>query len=327
MEVQLVSESLENDSGYLLEARKKVLEQQGYRLVGGHSAIKTCHYCSASIKGKNVCYKNTFYGIKSWRCIQATVTLDFCNLRCQWCWRDISYTFPKNAAFNDDPNDIFEGFIREHKKAVMGYVGSKNAERKRALEALAPKHVALSLTGDACMYSRLPELIDTINSNNMTSFLVTNGTFPLMVERLISRQPTQIYVTLPAPDEETYLKATNPMAKDGWNKIKRSLSLLKRFDRSVVRLTLAKGMNFHNPKGYSEMLKDIDVDFIELKSAMPIGYASYRMSREQMPSHEEIKDFASEIEKLTDYRLADEKKESRVVLLMKPDNKRRYLDL
>ena len=327
MEVQLVDKNLGNDSKYLLEARKKALEQQGYRLVGSHSAIKTCHYCSASIKGKSVCYKNTFYGIKSWQCIQATVTLDFCNLRCQWCWRDISYTFPKNTAFNDDPKDIFEGFIREHEKAVIGYVGSKNADKKRALEALKPKHVALSLTGDACMYQRLPELIDAINANNMTSFLVTNGTFPSMVKKLTEHQPTQIYVTLPAPDEETYLKATNPMAKDGWNKIEKSLRLLKNFDRSVVRLTLAKGMNFHNPKGYSEMLRDIDVDFIELKSAMPIGYASYRMSREQMPSHEEIKDFASEIAKQTDYKLTDEKKESRVVLLMNPGNKKRYLAL
>lgn len=327
MEVQIVNESPESDSKHSLEARKKALEQQGYRLVGNHSAIKTCHYCSASIKGRNVCYKNTFYGIRSWQCIQATVTLDFCNLRCQWCWRDISYTFPKSVAFNDDPKDIFEGFIREHKKAVIGYTGSKNADKKRALEALTPRHVALSLTGDACMYQRLPELIDMINSNSMTSFLVTNGTFPSMVERLVSRQPTQIYVTLPAPDEETYLKTTNPMAKDGWNKIKKSLSLLKSFDRSVVRLTLAKGMNFHDPKGYSEMLKDIDVDFIELKSAMPIGYASYRMSREQMPSHEEIKDFASKIAKQTDYKLTDEKKESRVVLLMKPNNKKRYLEI
>ncbi len=325
MEIQLVEQRLENGDKYLIESRKKVLGQQGYRLIGSHSAIKTCHYCAAAIKGKNVCYKNTFYGIKSWQCIQATVTLDFCNLRCQWCWRDISYTFPKNDQFKDPPDMIFEGFIREHRKAVVGYVGSKNAKKNRALEALKPKHIALSLTGDACMYSRLPELIDIINSSGMTSFLVTNGTFPSMVEKLLNHQPTQIYVTLPAPDEETFLKTTNPMAKDGWDKIKRSLDLLKEFNRSVIRLTLVKGMNFCNPQGYADILRDTDVDFIELKSAMPVGYASYRMLPEQMPLHEEIKDFALEIEKRTDYKFVDEKKDSRVVLLMKPENKKRYL--
>ncbi len=330
MEIQVVTERNKEElkpKNYLLEARRKVLEKQGYRLVGNHSAIKTCNYCAAAIKGKNVCYKNTFYGISSWRCIQATVTLDFCNLRCQWCWRDISYTFPRQNQFSDPPQEIFEGFIREHRNAVIGYLGNPNADAKRAQESLKPKHIALSLTGDACMYQQLPELIDTINSNDMTSFLVTNGTFPDMVEKLVQHQPTQMYITLPAPDEETYLRATNPMAKDGWNKIKRSISLLKRFNRSVIRMTLAKGWNFHDPQGYADLINSADFDFLELKSAMPVGYAAFRMTYEQMPTHEEIKDFASQIEKLTDYRLVDEKKESRVVLLTKPGNKKRYLEL
>ncbi len=312
---------------YLLEARRKVLESQGYRLVGNHSAIKTCHYCSAAIKGKNVCYKNTFYGISSWRCIQATVTLDFCNLRCQWCWRDISYTFPKQNQFNDNPQDIFEGFIREQKKAVIGFLGNKKADCARAYESMKPKHVALSLSGDACMYNRLPELIDIINSNGMTSFLVTNGTFPVMIKKLIKRQPTQLYITLPAPDEETYLRATNPMAKDGWSKIKKSLSMLHHFNRSVVRMTLAKGWNFHNPEGYAGLINSADFDFLELKSAMPVGYASFRMSYDQMPTHAEITAFARKLQDLTDYRIVDEKKDSRVVLLTKQNSKRRMLDL
>ena len=36
-------------------------------------------------------------------------------------------------------------------------------------------------------------------------------------EKLIKHQPTQLYITLPAPDEKTYLKCCKPLIKDGWN--------------------------------------------------------------------------------------------------------------
>ena len=58
-----------------LEIRRKFLEKQGYRLVGKHSAIKLCYYCKSSLKDNGDCYKNKFYGINSWKCIQASVTL------------------------------------------------------------------------------------------------------------------------------------------------------------------------------------------------------------------------------------------------------------
>ena len=65
-----------------LRIRRKYLAKQGYRIIGNHSAIKLCHFCKSSIKGNGSCYKHTFYGINSWQCIQASVTLDVCNLRC-----------------------------------------------------------------------------------------------------------------------------------------------------------------------------------------------------------------------------------------------------
>mgnify|MGYP001578873464 CR=1 FL=1 len=69
------------------------------------------------------------------------------------------------------------------------------------------------------------------------------------------------------------------------------------------------------------------VKFLEVKAGMSIGYARYRISYEQMPTHEEIKDFALEIARLNKLKLIDEKKESRVVLLMKEDFKGRKLDI
>ncbi len=329
-EPEVIKKYLDNNHvlDITLDARKKELIQQGYRLIGSHSAIKVCHYCKESIRGKNVCYKNTFYGIKSWQCIQASVTLDFCNLRCEWCWRNIEYNFPKNTEFKDSPEFIVDGFIKAHTDIIKGFQGNKNANQLRVKESQKPKHVALSLTGDACMYPRLPELIEEIHKRDMTSFLVTNGTFPDMVEKLIKHQPTQIYITLPAPNENIYNKVCRPFADGGWQKILKSLSLLKNFQRSVIRLTLAKGMNMLNPEEYAELIKDIDFDFLELKAAMPIGPAQYRMTFDNMPYHKEIVDFAEKIGKITDHKIISEKEESRVVLMTKNGkDKKRFLEL
>ena len=192
---------------------------------------------------------------------------------------------------------------------------------------MKPKHVALSLTGDACMYPRLPELIDEIHNNGMTSFLVTNGTFPNMLRKLIDHRPTQIYITLPAPDEKTFEEVCKPLGPNGWERIMESISLLKNFDRSVIRLTLGKGWNFKDPEKYAEIFNKTEFRFLELKSAIPIGGARYRMGYEQMPAHDEIRDFAEEIEKLTKFKIVDEQKESQVVLMCKEDNKERLLKL
>ena len=310
----------------ITDERKKFLEKQGYRIVGNHSAIKTCPYCSTAMKGNDVCYKNTFYNIASWRCIQATVTLDLCNLRCRWCWRDINYGTTNGTMFTDKPEDIVEGLISEHKNILMGFYGNKNIIKERLQETMEPKHIALSLTGDACLYSKLPELVDEIHRNNMTSFVVTNGTITPMVKKLINHQPTQLYITLPAPNKETYLKMCNPISSNyGWENILESLYLLKSFKRTAIRLTLVKNMNMFNPEEYALHLADKEFNFLELKSAMPIGDAKYRMEYSEMPTHEEIKKFAEKICSINQWKIIDEKPESKVVLVMKEDREDRFL--
>jgi len=302
--------------------RKKRLEELGYRLVGKHSAIKVCLWCKQAIRGVNTCYKHKFYGIDSWRCIQSSVSLDACTLRCNWCWRDVKYsqTEIKNP---DKPKFILDGLIKEQREILMGFFGSKTADKKRLNEAMEPKHVALSLTGETCLYPLLPELIKEIHSRGMTSFVVSNGTVPSMVKKLTKQQPTQFYITLPSPTKELFKKSCNPLIDVAWDNIQESLGLLGKFDRGTIRMTLAKDMNMLYPEKYAELLKGVDFKFLELKAAMPVGFAKYKMRYEQMPLHSEIKDFAEKICKQNGWKIIDEKKESRVVLVMKDDVERK----
>lgn len=304
------------------DLRKQELEKQGYRIVGKHSAIKICTWCKKSIRGEGICYKNAFYGINSWRCIQMSPWFA-CTHRCVFCWRDVRENLvPKEV---DSPKNIVDGCIKEQTAILQGFGGNEKRDKEKYKEALKPLHFAISLTGEPCLYPKLPELVDEIHSRGMTTFIVTNGTVPEMLKKLINHQPTQLYITLPAPDKATYLKTCNPLDESSWDKIQESLALAKEFKRSCFRLTLVKNVNMINPEGYAEIIKKADPSFVEAKAYMWVGHSRERLEQKNMPLHEEIVEFAKQIAEASGWKIIDEKPESRVVLLMKEDREDRLL--
>lgn len=313
----------------LTEKKRLELEKQGYRIVGNHSAIKICGWTRNSLRNRGLCYKNTFYGIQSWRCVQMSPALQHCNFRCWHCWRDIATASREWDGPIDDPKDIVDGCIFEHVKILMGFQGNKNANKKRVKEMKLPLHFAISLTGEPTMYPRLPELIDEIKKRGMTSYLVTNGSYPKMIEKLIGHEPTQFYITLAAPYEEMFLKTTNPLTKESWQLFNKTLELMKKLNcRRVLRLTLTKGHNMYEPEKYGEFIKSLEgsYDFVEVKGYVHVGYAMQRNTKENMPTHDEIKDFSEKLAKAANLKYIDEKPESSVVLLMKKDFKGRIME-
>lgn len=298
------------------------LEKLGYRFVGSrrHSAVKICEWCRNAIRHKtkterDYCYKQKFYGIQSHRCLQMSPAAFWCSLNCLHCWRTLRFKVPKQAEW-DEPKQILDESVNAQKKLLEGFWGSECNKRKLK-EAMQPNQVAVSLIGEPCYYPNLPEFVDEIKSRNMTAYVVSNGTLPEMIEKLIDRQPTNMYITLPAPDEKIFKKACLPIVKDGWQKIMKSLLLLKEFDCSVIRLTLVKDLNFIYPERYAEIIDKTEADFIEVKSFMSVGGARERLAYSRMPLHSEIKTFAEEIEKHSSYKIINEKTDSRVVLLRK----------
>ncbi|MDD5416570.1 MAG: 4-demethylwyosine synthase TYW1 [Candidatus Aenigmarchaeota archaeon] len=296
---------------------KKRLEKMGYRFGGKnkHAAVKICEWTRESLRGKGVCYKEKFYGIKSHRCLQMAPGVNSCNHKCAFCWRDINITNPKWNGPIDEPEVILNKLIEEQRKLLMGFKGFDKTDMKKFKEAMEPNQVAISLAGEPCLYPKLPELVDLINNRKMTSFLVTNGTIPEMVKKLEKHQPYQLYVTLAAPNEEIYKKTCGPMIKNGWKKIMKTLSLLKKFKRTVIRLTLCKNLNMINPEEYAKIIEKAKPKWIECKAYMSIGYSRDRLGPAYMPTHEEIKKFAKEIEKHSSYKIVGDQKASRVVLL------------
>ncbi|HLC77139.1 MAG TPA: 4-demethylwyosine synthase TYW1 [archaeon] len=310
-----VDASLVKEREAKLDFMRQKTTQMGYRFVGRHSAIKICNWTKESIRGKNVCYKNKFYGIESNQCVQMTPAMFFCTFNCLHCWRNFDYMLPKNEEW-DDPKQVLDNCIEAQVEILQGFYGNPKADKEKLDKAMIPQHVAISLSGEPTLYPMLPEFIDEIMGRGMTAFLVTNGTRPEMVERLLEHQPTNLYVSFYGTNPEMYKKAAVPMEKNFWENVNQSLRMLGKFDcNTVARLTLAKGVNFTDPKGYAEIIDKSGTKFIEVKGFMAVGGSRRVMKYEDMPLHSEIQQFAAEIESNSSYRIISEKADSRVVLL------------
>ena len=55
-------------------------------LPGSHSGVKLCRWTKSMLRGRGGCYKHSFYGIESHRCMETTPSLACAN-KCVFCWR------------------------------------------------------------------------------------------------------------------------------------------------------------------------------------------------------------------------------------------------
>lgn len=294
-----------------------LLKKQGYALAGRHSAVKTCLWLRHAMNDQGFCYKSRFYGVQSHRCLQMTPTL-MCNQRCLFCWRPTEVQVPMPGEW-DSPEKIVEESIACQRKLITGFGGSPNALRERWLEGNEPNNVAISLSGEPTFYPYLPELIEEYEKRGFTTFLVTNGTVPSMLAKV---NPSQLYMSLDAPDLETYLRVCQPKSPALWDRINESLEVMKeKRSRTVIRTTLVKGENMFNPEGYAELIKRASPDFVEIKAYMHLGFSRLRLDRSAMPTHAEVLEFSKELAKHLGYDITDESDISRVVLLSKDGKK------
>ncbi|MFN4133751.1 MAG: radical SAM protein, partial [Candidatus Hadarchaeales archaeon] len=200
----------------LEKSKVEALENAGYRIIGEHrhSAVKVCHWTKKSLLDQGVCYKEKFYGaelgVRSHLCLQLTPSIPFCDHRCIYCWRDTEITIPEWRGEVDEPAAILDHAISAQRLLLSGFGGNPKVNRKKFMEAQKPRHCAISLAGEPTIYPKLSGLIEECKKRGMSSFLVSNGLHPEALERL--RPPTQLYISLIAPDGETYRDVCRPVA-------------------------------------------------------------------------------------------------------------------
>lgn len=293
------------------------LESSGYRFVGSHNhaAAKICHWTKQSILDKGVCYKEKFYGIESHRCLQMAPAVPNCQQKCEFCWRDLSYTQTQWEGEYDDPKTIIDEAVKAQNNLLCGFFGNEKANKEKLEESKTPTNAAISLAGEPMLYPEIDELIAEFNRRNFTTFVVSNGQ---CVDKLknLENEPYQLYLSLDAPTKKIYNDVCQPQISEGWDNLNQSLDTLASFNsRTCIRTTCVKGRNMTNPEKYAELIKKASPDFVEIKAYMCVGSSRHRLTPDNMPTFDEVKSFAQKIGENCGKKIVNESEVSRVVLL------------
>lgn len=301
----------------LTRTQVEKLESSGYRFVGSHNhaAAKICHWTKQSILDRGVCYKEKFYGIESHRCLQMAPAVPNCQQKCEFCWRDLSYTQTQWDGEYDDPKTIIDEAIESQNNLLCGFFGNDKANKEKLEESKTPTNAAISLAGEPMLYPEIDELIAEFNRRNFTTFVVSNGQ---CVDKLknLENEPYQLYLSLDAPTKKIYNEVCQPQISEGWDNLNQSLDTLASFNsRTCIRTTCVKGRNMINPEKYGELIKKSNPDFVEIKAYMCVGSSRYRLTPDNMPTFDEVKSFAQKIGENCGKKIVNESEVSRVVLL------------
>ncbi|KAK4429251.1 S-adenosyl-L-methionine-dependent tRNA 4-demethylwyosine synthase [Sesamum alatum] len=322
------------------------LEKQGYKIIGSHSGVKLCRWTKSQLRGRGGCYKHSFYGIESHRCMEATPSLACAN-KCVFCWRHHTNPVGKSWKWKmDDPLVIVDTAIDLHTKMIRQMKGVPGVKAERLSEGLSPRHCALSLVGEPIMYPEINSLIDELHRRRISTFLVTNAQFPERIQML--KPVTQLYVSVDAATKDSLKAIDRPLFGDFWerfivssfhihsnftimnvvvevlpNYFQDSLkSLREKQQRTVYRLTLVKGWNTEDVDAYSSLFDVGNPDFIEIKGVTYCGSsATSKLTMENVPWHADVKEFSEALAQKSNgmYEVACEHVHSCCVLLAKVD--------
>jgi tRNA wybutosine-synthesizing protein 1 len=314
---ELVTEAGDQPREMITPLIRQSLEKQGYKLIGSHSGVKLCRWTKSMLRGRGGCYKHTFYGIESHRCMETTPSLACAN-KCVFCWRH--HTNPVGTEWKwkmDDPQTILDGALSHHVNLIRQFKGVPGVKAERFDEGLMPRHCALSLVGEPIMYPEINKFVDLLHSKQISSFLVTNAQFPDAIRQLVP--VTQLYVSVDAATQESLKKIDRPLFRDFWDRFIASLqALADKGQRTVYRLTLVKGYNVSDLQSYADLVAIGKPDFIEVKGVTYCGESkASSLTMDNIPWHAEVVEFVQKLGDLLagDYAIASEHAHSNCVLL------------
>ncbi|XP_060928586.1 S-adenosyl-L-methionine-dependent tRNA 4-demethylwyosine synthase TYW1 [Limanda limanda] len=297
-------------------ALREALTKQGYKLIGSHSGVKLCRWTKSMLRGRGGCYKHTFYGIESHRCMETTPSLACAN-KCVFCWRHHTNPVGTEWRWKMDPAEkILQEAVEKHQSLIRQFRGVPGVKPERYEEGLAVKHCALSLVGEPIMYPEINTFIRLLHSQHISSFLVTNAQFPEEIRTLVP--VTQLYVSVDASTRDSLKKIDRPLFKDFWPRFLDSLKALgEKRQRTVYRLTLVKAWNVEEMLSYSELISLGQPDFIEVKGVTYCGEsAASTLTMANVPWHQEVVAFVQQLaDMLPQYEIACEHEHSNCLLI------------
>jgi len=301
-----------------------------YGIAGEHSAVQICSWTKKALRGQGVCYKQKFYGVDCHRCAQMSPAFAWCHESCIHCWRPAEWMTKLSFETIDEPDYIIQEIVRERRKLVGGIGGAKDVNKHMFRETLNkfPSHWAISLSGEPTIYPKICELVGELRKHKevRSIFIVTNGQEPDKIQEMADKDclPTQLYISVIAPNENEFKKLNKSIYPDGWKRLVRTFDMLGSVKcRTVIRLTVIKGVN-DSPEaveGFAKLFEKAKADFIEVKAYMYLGLSRQRLKKENMPFSAYIDEFSEKFaEHIPSYHIEDKDNRSRIVLFKRNDS-------
>ncbi len=294
-------------------------------------AVQICEWTKSVLRGKEACYKQKFYNIHTHRCMEFSPSAFHCTNSCIFCWRPSEYMSLSEAqkAVFQKPEELIPELIEERKKLIVGFGGRKGINKKIFEESLIPDHFAISLSGEPLIYPYTVELLRYLKKvqKARSIFLVTNGTLPERLKELVNKNeyPSQLYLSVEAPNENLYKKIVRPKQRNSWKRFNEFIEIFSKLKcRTVLRFTLIKGLNDKEEllKEYAKLFERANPDFLEIKAYMFLGYSRKRLRKENMPFHKDVLEFSGKLLKyLKSFELIDEHEPSRIGLIKNKKSK------
>ncbi|MBN2153050.1 MAG: radical SAM protein [Candidatus Lokiarchaeota archaeon] len=171
---------------------------------------------------------------------------------------NVHYYFNPRVDASLDPEELLSTYL-----TTRGEISSAFAS------AHEPSHAAISLAGEPTLYPHIGGLVGEFKRRGFTTFIVSNGTTPAVLERM-NPLPTQLYITLPPPDEKAYTRIHRPAIRGGYQAITDTLRLLPSLTcRTCLRITHVKGLNDgtgnEHVTGLVRLVKLANPNFLEVK--------------------------------------------------------------
>lgn len=278
----------------------KTLTKQGYTVVGSHSGVKICRWTKSAMRGRGLCYKYAFYGIRLHLCMETTPSLA-CSNKCVFCWRHGTNPVAKLKWRweVDSAETVLAGALEGHYKKIKQMRGVPGIQMDRFQEAFQVRHCALSLVGEPIFYPHINEFVGMLHDRNISSFLVCNAQHPDHLARLA--KVTQLYVSIDAPTKTDLKKVDRPLNADFWERLLACLDILRTtqaHQRTVFRLTLVKGFNMNDIASYADMVERAQPSQIEVKGATFCGSSAGNgnpLTMQNIPFYDECKEFVESL--------------------------------
>ena len=292
----------------MLSARQRAsLVKQGYKVIGSHSGVKLCRWTKSMLRGRGGCYKHSFYGIKSYQCMELTPSLACAN-KCVFCWRHHTNPVGREWKWVQDPPDfILQKATQAHKQMVKQMRGVPGVIQARLAEAVG----------------RINEFLQLLHAQHISTFLVTNAQFPAAIRA--ATDITQLYVSVDAATKDSLKAIDRPLFRDFWERLMESLECLRsKRQRTVYRLTLVKGWNAADIPEYARLIALGQPTFVEVKGVTFCGKSdASSLTMDNVPFHFEVLRFCQQLcgYLSSDYDIACEHEHSCCVLIARKELK------